>query len=472
MKRRDLFKLGALTGATLLLPAQRLVAAATGQPHGIAAFTVPLRIPPVLHPYRRTLHTDFYHVTQREADVEILPGTTTRLYTYNGAFPGPTIRAVRGRQVVIHQTNALPVHTSVHLHGAHVAPDSDGHPTDLIHTGHSKDYRYPNTQLAATLWYHDHAHHGEAESVFRGLAGFYLIRDLYEHGLPSGKYDIPLMFRDIHLDERARVVYQAPDPGGRNIVLVNGVPQPFFRVAARKYRLRLLNAANDRAFKFALSNGANLVQIASDGGLLPATVTTPVVELWPAERAEVIVDFSRLPIGAKVVLRNQFGESDAAVNLLRFEVTRRASDHSRIPTDRELPDLPPLGLRNAVHRDVTVAFDPAQRHFTLNGKTFDPDRVDFTVRQNQLEVWTVRNTDPVGFAHNFHVHLVQFRVLDRNGAPPPPGERGWKDTVTVGPGQTVRIASRFTGYTGRYVFHCHLIDHATAGMMGQLEVVR
>jgi spore coat protein A len=470
VKRRDLLKAGGVAGAALVLPAHQLVSAAVGSAAEVTAFSVPLRIPPVLQPVRRTMDTDYYEITQRETDVEILPGTRTRLYTYDNSFPGPTIQVLRGRRAVVRQTNTLPTATSVHLHGAHVSPASDGHPTDVIPTGGFKDYTYPNSQPATTLWYHDHAHHAEAANVFRGLSGFYLVRDLYEYGLPSGQYDVPLVFRDIHLDENAQVVYLGNDQGGRNIVLVNGRPQPYLRVAARKYRFRLLNGANDRAFQFALSNGVNFVQVASDGGFLPAKVTGPVVELWPAERADVVVDFTGLPIGTHVVLRNQYGESDAARDVLRFEVDRTAPDFSRVPSDGELPDLPPLGPP-AVTRDVTMAFDPAVRQFLINGKPFDPNRIDFTIRRDQLEVWTLRNTDPFGIPHNFHVHLAQFRVLDRNGAPPAPGETGWKDTVTVLAGHTVRIAARFTGYTGRYVYHCHLIDHATVAMMGQLEVV-
>jgi FtsP/CotA-like multicopper oxidase with cupredoxin domain len=416
------------------------------------------------------LDTDYYEITMRQADIEIVPGTRTRLSTYNGQFPGPTIQALRGRRVVVRQVNTLPVNTSVHLHGAHVAASSDGHPTDTIQTGQWKDYVYPNSQRATTLWYHDHAHHVEAENVFRGLAGFYLVRDIYEYGLPSGQYEVPLIFRDVHLDDQAQVVYLANDVGNRDIVLTNGRPQPYFRVAARKYRLRLLNGSNDRAFKFALSNGASFVQIGSDGGFLPARVVSPTVELWPAERADVVVDFTGVPVGTSIVLQNQYGESDAARDVLRFEVDRTASDSSRIPTDSELPDLPPLEPA-VVTRDVTMALDPDTFVFMLNGKPFDPSRVDFTVKRGQQEIWRITNTDTFGVPHNFHVHLAQFRVLDRAGTPVGPAESGWKDTVTVLPGQTVRLAVKFTEHTGRYVFHCHLIDHATAAMMGQLEVV-
>jgi len=472
LKRRDLFKAGAATGVALLVPTQRLVTAVAGEAISVTPFSVPLRIPPVLRPVSSDLDTDYYEVTQREADIEIVPGIRTRLHTYNRKFPGPTIEAVRGRRLVVRQRNTLATPVAVHLHGGHVGPEHDGHPTDVIQTGQHRDYVYPNQQLPTTLWYHDHAHHVESENLYRGLAGFYLIRDPQQEAalsLPAGQYDVPLAFRDIRLDDNGQLVYIRNDVQGRNMVLVNGRPQPYFRVAARKYRFRLLNGANDRGFRFRLSNGANFVQIASDGGFLPATVTTPLIQLSPAERAEVIVDFSGLPVGSQVILVNDVGQSDATRQVLRFEVDRTAADSSRIPRNDELPAMPPLE-EPVVTRDVTLAIDPVTSEFTINGLAFDPNRVDFTVRRDQPEVWRITNADS-SFPHNFHLHLAQFRVLERNGLPPGPGEAGWKDTVPVGAGRTVRIAAKFTGYTGRYVYHCHFVDHATQSMMAQLEIV-
>ena len=471
MKRRDLFKVGAVTGAALVVPARQIMAAATGEPLSVPAFAVPLTIPPVLRPVRRTADTDHYEIHMRQSDVEIVPGTTTRVLTYNGSFPGPTIQVWRGRRAIVRHTNTLDVPTSTHLHGGHVPPQSDGYPTDVIATGASKSYLYPNEQPAATLWYHDHAHHQEAENVFRGLSGFYLVRDLRTEcqlGLPSGRFDVPLVLRDIRLDDAAQIVYVHNDFEGRRTVLVNGRPQPYFPVAARKYRFRLLNAANDRAFKLRLSDGAELTQIASDGGLLARPNVTPAVDLFPGERVEVVVDFSRYPVGTQLVLQNDYGEVDATRAVMRFDVVRHARDWSRVPD--HLADIP--GVPTAtVTRDLTMAIDPKTYVFLLNGRPFDPDRVDYTVRRGSTEIWRITNTDPFGIPHNLHLHLVQFRVLDRNGTPPGPAEAGWKDTVTVMPGETVRIAATFTGYTGRYVYHCHLIDHATQSMMGQFEVV-
>lgn len=470
MRRRDLFKAGAVAGAALVLPAQRVLAAAAGTPVTAAPFTMPLRVPPVLTPVRSTLSTDYYEMAMRHTDVEIIPGTTTRVLSYGGEFPGPTIHALRGRRVVVRHTNNLTEDVVVHLHGGHTAAEHDGFPTDVMAPGESRDYVYENQQQAATLWYHDHAHHLESEHVFLGLSGFYLLHDAREVALalPAGPYDVPMLFRDARFDDNAALVYNFGDVEARNVILVNGRPRPFFPVAARRYRLRLLNGANDRAFKFSLSDGGELTQISSDGGLLPEPVTTNTVQLFPGERADVLIDFSRYQTGTQVVLRNEFGESEETTSVLRFDVGRPARDFSRVP--RYLPSMPALP-RASVTRDVALAFDLSAGAFLINGKKFDPDTPMFRAKLGVPEVWRVTNTDPYDIPHNLHLHLVQFRVLDRDGTPVGPEEAGWKDTVTVWPGETVRIAVTFTGHTGRYVFHCHLLDHAASAMMARIDVV-
>ncbi|MFL6140700.1 MAG: multicopper oxidase family protein [Labedaea sp.] len=474
MKRRDLFKAGAVTGAALLFPAQRLIAAAVGSEATVAPFSVPMPIPPVLQPVRRTTTTDYYAITQREADVEIIPGTTTRVRTFNGSFPGPTINSLRGRQVVVTQTNGFSDPVSTHLHGGHVTPENDGYVLDLIQPGQSKQYTYPNTQAGATLWYHDHAHHTESEHVYRGQSGFYLIYDPKEFklALPWGVNDVPIMLRAVHLDDNAQLVYTPNDFRGRNTILVNGKPQPYFKVGARKYRFRFLNSANDTAFKLSLVDGSAIVHVASDGGLLPAPVTTTNVDIFPGERVDAVIDFSRYPVGSSVVLQNEYGDSDQTRLVMRFDIDHVEDDASRIPTAAELPDMPPVPAP-VVNRTVTLGIDPQTFMFLLNGKPFDPNRVDFQVKQNVPEVWSITNLDTqFGIPHNLHLHLMQFQVLDRNGVPPGPTEQGWKDTVKVWPGETVRIAVTFKDYTGRYLFHCHLLDHSVGSMMAQLEITR
>jgi len=429
-------------------------------------FSVQLPVPSVLRPTDSRGGVDFYRVPIRPANVQIIPGLDTPALTYGGQFVGPTIRAKEGRRVKVEYRNQLGMPANVHLHGGHVSPDNDGHPMDLVEPGTARVYSYPNRQRGATLWYHDHSHHMEAEHVYRGLHGFYLIEgeDEKRLRLPDGPYDVPIMLREARIDESGELIF-SPFDFERPMILANGRLQPYLRVAARKYRLRLLNASTHRVLQLDLG-GAEMVQIASDGGLLPTPVPRTELVLGPAERAEVVVDFSRHPIGSQLVLSN----SNMQGPVLRFDVVRRVADHSRVPD--ELTRLPPLPVATNT-REVTLSTDFVNIRSLIDGKEFDATRVDARIREGSSEIWHVRNvdTDFGGVNHTFHLHLVQFRVLDRDGNPPWPGESGFKDTVFIPPGQSVRVQATFRGFTGRYVYHCHMLEHSAFGMMAQMEIV-
>ncbi|MFF5210143.1 multicopper oxidase family protein [Streptosporangium sp. NPDC000396] len=430
----------------------------------VAPFSMQMPVPPVLKPMVSTNDVDVYRLDIRPADIEILPGVRTPVYTYGGQFVGPTIRARTGRRVMIRYKNALDRPANVHLHGGHVEADHDGHPMDVIQTGQSRWYNYPNRQQGATLWYHDHSHHTEAENVYRGLHGFYLIDDDSEKSLrlPGGAYDIPIIIRDALFDADGKMVFGG-NPAERNVILANGKPQPYFPVAARKYRLRLLNGATERTFNLNLG-GAEMTQIASDGGLLPAPVPRTEIRLSSAERVEVVVDFSRYPVGTQVVL------SDGTTPVLRFDVVRRAVDFSRVPDQlRALPVLPAA----TVTRNIRLSFDISgfPPVGLVDGKTYDPARADQQIKLGATEIWNITNGDgQFGFHHNFHMHLVQFQVLDRDGQPPSLDDAGRKDTVPVPPGTSVRVKATFADYIGRYVYHCHFLEHSSLGMMAQMEI--
>lgn len=214
---------------------------------------------------------DYYEITMQQTQVEIIPGTSTTVWGYNGLYPGPTIKARSGRQTVIRHINALPESMSIHLHGGHTPPSSDGHPYDLIAPGSSKDYEYPNNQIPATLWYHDHAIDATGRHVYMGLAGFYIISDDFEDSLPlpSGDNDIPLLIQDRLFNVDGSLNYPLNDRtildgvlGDR--LLVNGVIQPYLEVGRRKVRFRIVNGSNTRSYRLGLSTGQPLIQIGSD----------------------------------------------------------------------------------------------------------------------------------------------------------------------------------------------------------------
>lgn len=437
-------------------------------------FAVAMPLAPVLSPVSTDGGTDTYAVTMLKSFARILPGHRTEVLTYNGAFPGPVIRARSGRPVVVRQTNLLDDPVSVHLHGAAVPADSDGGPMNLLDAGDQRTYRYPNDQPHANLWFHDHAHHAESEHVFRGLSGTYLLTDATESDLPlpSGRYDLPIALRDARFDAAGRLVYRMDDPEGRATILANGRPWPKVEVAARKYRLRLLNSSNLRFFSLRLADGGPITWIGSDGGLLERPHTTDTVDLSPGERADVVIDFSRYPVGSSVVLTNSMppGPAEHIGVVLRFDITRAAHDPSSVP--ERLRTLPALPAEVARERSIVLTVDEtpgAAPRGMIDGKVYDPDRVDAAVAFGTSEIWTVSNGNK-DTPHNFHLHLVQFRVLARNGQPPGPEEGGLKDTVRLFPGESVRLQAVFDSYRGRYPYHCHLLDHSAMGMMAQFEV--
>jgi spore coat protein A len=487
LSRRKLLTLGGLAGGVVLIPTGMLRAGASRPPtaatHSLAhrgarpvaqtaqppiePFSVRMPVPPVLVPTGTQSGVDCYELPIRPANVEIFPGLRTPALTYGGRFVGPTIRARSGRPVVVKYRNELGEPANVHLHGGHVPAASDGHPMDVIEPGRTRQYSYPNRQPGATLWYHDHVHHLEAEHVFRGLHGFYLLEGEDEAGLglPGGQYDVPIMLRNAKFDENGAILYSPlDDPSTRTTYLANGRPTPYFPVAARKYRFRLLNASNHGDFLLSI-DGVQMIQIASDGGLLPRPVPRTELLISPAERAEVVIDFGGRPIGSQLVLNDQWGP------VLRFDVVRDAADNSRVPDVlRPLPSLPPA----TKVRDMTLGLSDDEQMFWIDGKPFDPNRVDAQIKRGSTEIWRVTNLDgEFGIDHNLHLHLVQFRVLDRDGAPPPPEEAGLKDTVRIPPGSTVRLQATFADYLGRFTYHCHMMEHSSAfGMMAQMEIVR
>jgi FtsP/CotA-like multicopper oxidase with cupredoxin domain len=455
------------------------VSAPSGNPVG-----TPLRIPPVLDPVSTTATDDLYDLSVREEEVEILPGKATRIIGFEGITPGPTIRARAGRPVTVTLSNDLPQATlggtpgevTIHLHGGHVPASEDGFPTDAVQPGTSRTYTYPNNQLPSTLWYHDHLMDYTGPHVWYGMAGFYLITDDHEEslGLPSGAYEVPLVIQDRTFDGNGNLVYTGnPDGELGNSLLVNGTVDPYFRVATRKYRFRILNGSNMRAYRLALNSGQPFLVLGMEGGLLPSPVTVSSLFLAPAERADVVIDFSPIPVGQNLVLGNLLGAGDT-VDVLRLEVDRQEPDDSLVP-----PFLRPLEGLNESEAVRTRRFTlsggmmgmPGMMggSWTINGKPFDPDRVDADPKLDTMEIWEFQNMSMMD--HPVHVHQSMFQILDINRVPPPATHAGWKDTVNVPAMGTARIIIPFPDYIGRYVFHCHVLEHEDRSMMARFDVV-
>jgi FtsP/CotA-like multicopper oxidase with cupredoxin domain len=486
LNRRQMFMLGGISAGVVAMPkllsSQSASAGSTAvaSPLVYTPFSSPMPVPPVLRPSRpgRVLNDarrdnrfpfgNDYQLDITQATAELLPGYQASVMTYGGSFVGPVIQAVAGAPTTVTFRNLLAVPTNVHLHGGHVRAADDGHPMDLIQPGESRTYHYPNEQRAATLWYHAHPHGTEAEHVYQGLHGFYLISEPMERllGLPDGDYDVPIMIRDGRFDSQGNLQH-AFGPTLTSYMLVNGKAQPYFQVEARKYRLRLLNSSNGLVLQMGIG-GATLTQIASDGGFLPSPVQRTDLRISSGERAEVVVDFAQFPVGSQVMLTDT-----VKGNLLRFDVVpARIPDHSRIPDQLALASALPA---STVERDVVfrMVFTPGKNPIALvNDKPFDVDRVDFTITRGTTETWNLVNAD-ANMNHNFHMHLTQFRVLERNGGAVPVGldDAGWKDTVYLPPGGRAKVQARFADFLGRYMYHCHFLEHSAVGMMAQMEIV-
>src|SRR5215218_8023644 len=516
--RKEFLKLGLVGGAGLALSSS--ASSAWGRANGTTGnllrskaqlpkpFMIPLYVSPVLEPVRTNDGIDYYEVTQRVGKTEILPGLETEVWGYNGVFPGPTIESRSGRKIVVRQANNLPVPVSTHLHGGRTPSHSDGYPTDLImpKKGHDcltgghgsmdmggsprfKDYVYPLEQRAATLWYHDHRMDFTGPQVWRGLAGFHIIRDEEEEvlPLPRGERDVPLMICDRSFDADGSFLYPSLDPSLQDrpgveddymdgvlgdTILVNGAPWPVLEVSNTKYRFRILNASNARRYELALEPGnrAPFVQVGSDGGLLGAPILHSTIRIAQSERFDVVIDFSKYDVGTEVTLKNRMGQGKTT-SVMRFRVVRKEKDNSAVPG--RLSDMAEFhrlaesgGGRTREFRFTRVA-DSGRTMWGINGEPFDPERMVAKPELGSTKVWHLRAAPA---AHPIHLHLVHFKVLSRNGRKPLPTDAGWKDTVDLTSGEEARVLVRFDGYRGRYVFHCHNLEHEDM-MMANFEVV-
>ncbi len=485
-------------------------------------FVDPLFLPPVLRPTSVISGSEHYKITISEFRQKFhrdLPPTI--VWGFEGITPGPVIAAQRDRSVTIDWLNRLPsqhrlvidhtldgagkdvpaVRTTIHLHGGHVSASNDGYPEDWITPGKQQRTIYPNRQLGATLWYHDHAMGITRLNAMMGLAGFYLIRDPAEEhlGLPAGRFDIPLALQDRILDAGGQLVYPIaetaeapwiPEFLGTNIV-VNGRVSPYLDVEPQLYRFRLLNASNSRMFHLSLVPQQRFIQIGTDGGLLPEPVVRGEVFIAPAERVEVILDF-RGREGRRIMLVNNApipypsGGGPVPGLVMQFRVGRPLSadiNTSRIPeTLRAVPRLQETAaVKTRRLKLVEIMPMNGQPHrVLLDGRRFmDPVTEDPV--NGSIEIWEFVNTTID--AHPIHLHAVHFQLLDRRPfdvrryqstsevvltgkvLQSAAEERGWKDTVLCPPGQVTRIIIPFAGEPGRFVWHCHMLEHEDNEMM-------
>ncbi|ANU25521.1 multicopper oxidase family protein [Planococcus versutus] len=429
-----------------------------------------LPIPPLLEKQQGQDYD--YEVIAQEGITEFFKGISTETYGYNGDLLGPTLKIEEGKSVDVKITNELDESTTFHWHGLEVASEIDGGPSDEIQPGESRIVTLQADQPAATLWYHPHVHEMTAEQVYRGLSGMLLIdsSNSEDSTIPNkyGVNDIPLIFQDRLFDEDKQLDYDnLMDEDGTlgDISMINGTLNSKLTITEPIMRFRLLNGSNARNYTFSLSNGASFTQIASDGSLLDEPVEVEELILAASERAEILIDFSKLTSEESLALVN-----DEGVELLPFDVELDAStaDSTEMWTTEE-PFLSQEEKEMPVEKNIELF--GMMDMVTINGKKFDPNRIDLRQKQGVTEVWEVYNKKDMmgGMIHPFHVHGTQFKVISRDGKEVTPREQGLKDSVLVNPGEKVKLLVTFPE-KGVYVFHCHILEHEDGGMMGQIEV--
>ena len=452
------------------------------------SFSQPLTQPPRLTGSHIT-------IVMRKARVRMLPsGPRTPMLTFGGTFPGPTIVRRAGQETHVTYVNRLPRKdgaVTIHQHAGHQRSKFDGQPDSyLIRHGHSRTYDYPlrdggKPLPAALRFYHDHRMDKTSRNNWFGLQGMFLTTDPREAkmGLPHGRYDIPLAFTDrsFRSDNRLTNPFKQMSgmgggPGMETVgsqVLVNGRFAPYQRVRPGLYRLRLFNSSLFSSYDFALSNGMAFTQIGTGSGLLPHPVTRQSILLGPAQRADVVVDFRGLK-GTDVLLDSVArpipaggGTGTRLAALMQFRVRGDAGPRFKVPDT--LARIQHYRVPTKVAKTWRFGLND-HHHWTINGKRFNPKRVDAKVRLGSVQRWKLVNT--TNFTHYIHLHEELWRTLERDGHKPPLWERGYEDTWKLDPGETVEVAARFTDFTGKFMIHCHMLDHEDDGMMATFEVVK
>jgi FtsP/CotA-like multicopper oxidase with cupredoxin domain len=446
---------------------------------GDVDFARPLAIPPLAES-RVIDDARVFTLDVQEGAPDPASGVAGDTAGVNAGHLAPTLRATRGETVRMEVTNSLDEATTLHWHGHHLPAEADGGPHQMVAPGATWTPSWTIDQPAATTWYHPHVHGTTAEQVRRGVYGMFILDDEdTPAGLPSeyGVDDVPVMVQDVALDGDRRLAQPsnliAPAGPLGDTLLVNGTLGPYLDVTTETVRLRLLNASAARVYDFGFDDDRDFSMIASDGGLLPAPHVTDRLRLSPGERAEIVVEVEP---GESPVLRSYPPDLGLSSITGRVQGGADSFDVLQLRAAGELassPDLPPdlapapdLDPADAV-RTRTFLLETPQ----INGQAMDMERIDEVVTVGDTEIWEITNA---GGAHNFHVHDVQFRVLDVGGEAPGPELSGWKDTVYLGSGETVRLVMRFEDYTDPdtpYMFHCHLLAHHDDGMMGQFVVV-
>jgi blue copper oxidase len=494
--RRDLLARAGVSALSLFSPLGR-------RGHAATRFVNPLKIPALIEGKQggdtRNRH---YDLDIDAGTSNFLPELTTPTLGINGPYLGPTIRSRVGDRVTMRVKNNLSEPTTLHWHGLHLPARDDGGPHQVIAPGTAWEPSFVIKQKASLCWYHSHLAEQTGEQVLRGLAGLFLIEDEETDALhlPSeyGVDDIPLIIQDRRFNPDGSFEYMSTMGDAEvgfvgDVILVNGTVDPYLELRRQRTRLRILNGSNSRIYMFGRADGADLLVIGADGGLLERPARMKRVRLAPAERVELLIDMQP---GRNVTLMSYPLIAGAGGSGLKMRGAQIEGDTFPIvelragkleAADRPIPEglirvpswTPAQAARTRIFTLDMKTMSLVRRLYPdmegpmgINGRSMDMKRIDVRVPLGSVEIWQIENTTTL--PHPFHIHDIQFRILDRDGKPPQPHERGLKDTVLVESGSKVRVITEFADYADPvhpYMFHCHNLEHEDAGMMGQFVVV-
>jgi bilirubin oxidase len=420
-------------------------------------------------------------------------GYNTSTIGFNGSYLGPTIILNKGQAVTMNVKNQLTDSTTVHWHGLHVAPMNDGSPHSPILPAATWSPNFTVMDNAGLYWYHPHLHMKTFQQVVKGAAGLIIVRDSIESSLmlprTYGVDDIPLVcqFKTINTTSKQFMMSDSMD----NVVMVNGVIDPYVNSPAQVVRYRILNGSSMRVFRFGFNDNRIFYQITSDDGLLNAPVSLTRLTLGPGERAEILVNLSgdlgntiyvktfgnELPQGYPggaigMMMCGTLGPLDnISFNVLRINVVAQtANPVTTVPAT--LASNTAWSTTGASTRNFTLATVPMMScNFFINSTAYNASVNNFAVQQDKIEIWDIQNSTSI--AHPFHIHGNHFYILTRNGSAPPLNERGRKDVILIGPQETVRVITKYETFcdsTMPFMYHCHILKHEDMGMMGQFIV--
>lgn len=496
-RRQVLGAAGAAVGGVMLAPYLR---APLAPAQSAAGFSLPLR-------RMRTLRKANITLPIMQADVPLVRGERTLMWTFGGTFPGPTIRRPAGATTKVSFLHRLPNAgtLTIHNHGHHSAAEHDGQPVGAeIHAGSGRTYVYEHVEEGEPLrgamrWYHDHSHGRTNRNSWMGLLGLFIVDDPLEAKLklPSGTRELLLVLTSRTLDDDNQLVdpfLAATDPGADavgsgSLLLVNGTPRPYVDVEPTTYRLRILNAAAFSPYNVGLPGGPEIAQIGNESGLFPEPARRERVLMGPAERCDLVVDFSAFA-GKQLLMTSTAQEPSSPLasmfapasapeeELMQFRVRKRK--RKRTPGPRPLPSklrpLPEWTRALSTQPDRTFVFGQATGEggtgtiWTINGAPYDHERIAARPELGSVETWLLINLTTQ--SHFIHLHAVDWKVISRNGGTPAADEDVLKETFRLDPGETIAVGAKFTDHLGRFLLHCHMLSHEDHAMMTTFEIVK